>query len=301
MGSRKSTAMRTIDVARRSGYSVQQVRNLERDGVLPPAARTAAGYRVYAEVHVRSALAYRSLAAGTGPVEAGRIVRAAHGYPASDLLALLDAAHARLHTERRELGLAREAAEAIAAEPVGDVRPADSMGVSELAAALGVRPSTLRHWDAEGLVVPGRTSPGGARRYSPADARDARIVHQLRMAGYRVAPLRTLMPELRRAHRWDEVAAALAARDASIDARSAALFEGAAALGALLRSARTPGTGPSGAWSADTAPEDTDVSGTGAADPEPSGAEPGPAGPHSGASARGRNPTANSTPPSYSD
>lgn len=291
MGSRKSTAMRTVDVARRSGYSVQQVRNLERDGVLPPAARTASGYRVYAEVHVCSALAYRALAAGTGPVEAGRIVRAAHGYPASDLLALLDAAHARLHTERRELGLAREAAEAIAAEPVGDVRPADSMGVSELAAALGVRPSTLRHWDAEGLVVPGRTSPGGARRYSPADARDARIVHQLRMAGYRVAPLRTLVPQLRRAHRWDEVTAALAARDASIDARSAALLEGAAALGALLRSARV----------SDTAPGDTDVSGTGAEDPEPPGAEPGPAGPHSGASARGRNPTANSTPPSYSD
>ncbi|QUX29005.1 MerR family DNA-binding transcriptional regulator [Nocardiopsis akebiae] len=286
MESRNSTALRTIDVARRSGYSVQQVRNLERDGVLPPAARTASGYRVYAEAHVCSALAYRALAAGTGPVEAGRIVRAAHGYPASDPLALLDAAHARLHTERRELGLAREAAEAIAAEPVGDVRPADSMGVSELAAALGVRPSTLRHWDAEGLVVPGRTSPGGARRYSPADARDARIVHQLRMAGYRVAPLRTLMPQLRRAHRWGEVRAALAARDASIDARSAALLEGAAALGALLRSARPPDTGASGA---------------GAAGPVRSDAEPGSAGPHSGASARGRNPTANSTPPSYSD
>ncbi len=266
MRSRKSAAMRTVDVARRSGYSVQQVRDLERDGVLPPAARTAAGYRVYAEVHVRSALAYRALAAGAGPVEARRILRAAHGYPASDLLALLDAAHARLHTERRELGLAREAAEAIAAEPVGDVRPADSMGVSELADALGVRPSTLRHWDAEGLVVPGRASPGGTRRYSPADARDARIVHQLRMAGYRIAPLRALMPELRRARRWDEVMAALAARDASVDARSAALLEGAAALGALLGSARSP---------------DAD--------------------PHSGASARGRIPMANSTPPSHSD
>ncbi|MEU1897972.1 MerR family transcriptional regulator [Nocardiopsis dassonvillei] len=301
MGSRNSTAMRTVDVARRSGYSVQQVRNLERDGVLPPAARTASGYRVYTEAHVCSALAYRALAAGTGPVEAGRIVRAAHGYPASDLLALLDAAHARLHTERRELALARQAAEAIAAEPVGDVRPADSMGVSELAAALGVRPSTLRHWDAEGLVVPGRTSPGGTRRYSPADARDARIVHQLRMAGYRIAPLRSLMPQLRRAHRWDEVMAALAARDASIDARSAALLEGAAALGALLRSARTPGTGPTGAGPADTEPAVADTPGTGARDPGPSGAGPESPGPHSGASDRGRSPTANSTPPSYSD
>ncbi|OLT33114.1 transcriptional regulator [Actinomadura sp. CNU-125] len=225
MESRNS--LRTVEVARRAGYSVQQVRNLERDGVLPPAARKPSGYRVYGEVHVRAALAYRALAAGTGPVEAKRIMRAAHAAP-SELLALLDAAHARLHTERLQVARARTAAEAIAAEPVGDVRPSDSMGVSELADALGVRPSTLRHWDAEGLVVPHRVA--GTRRYSPGDVRTARIVHQLRTAGYRIGVLRDLVPDLR----GGEVMAALAARDASIDARSAALLRAAAEL-SLLR------------------------------------------------------------------
>jgi hypothetical protein len=43
------------------------------------------------------------------------------------------------------------------------------------------------------------------------------------------------MPELRRARRWDEVMTTLAARDTSIDARSTALLEGAAALSALPR------------------------------------------------------------------
>lgn len=223
--------MRTVDVARRTGYSVQQVRNLERDGVLPPAARTASGYRVYDETHVRSALAYRALAAGAGPVEAKQIMRAAHRYPDSDLLALLDAAHARLHIERRELRLAEEAARAIADEPIDDIRPADSMGISELATALGVRPSTLRHWDAEGLVVPRRAATREPRRYSPSDVRDARIVHQLRRAGYRIDPLRALLPRLRHANRRGELMTALAARDAGIDARSAALLEAAALIG----------------------------------------------------------------------
>lgn len=234
MRSRKLPGMRTVDVARRAGYSVQQVRNLERDGVLPPATRTPAGYRIYTKQHVRSVLAYRALAAGTGPVQAKNIMRAAHRYPASGLLALLDAAHARLDTERRELELATEAAQTIAAEPIEDVRPADSMSISELAAALGVRPSALRHWDAEGLVVPRRVPGRGMRRYSPDDVRDARIVHQLRMAGYRIAPLRVLMPQLRRPHRWEEVMATLAARDASIDARSRALLDGAAELSAVI-------------------------------------------------------------------
>ncbi|HEU5031302.1 MAG TPA: MerR family transcriptional regulator [Spirillospora sp.] len=233
MASLKS-ALRTVDVARRAGCSVQQVRNLERDGVLPPAPRTASGYRRYTETHVRSAVAYRAFAAGTGPAEAKRIMRAAHAHPGSGLLGLLDAAHARLAAERRDLALAREAAAAITAEPIGDVRPSDAMTVSELAAALGVRASTLRHWDAEGLVVPARTAPRGTRRYSPADVRDARIVHQLRLAGHRIAPLQALMPELRRARRWDDLTSALAARDADIDTRSRSLVRAAAALDSLL-------------------------------------------------------------------
>lgn len=237
----KSSAMRTVDVARRAGCSVQQVRNLERDGVLPAAARTAAGYRVYREVHLHSAFAYRALAAGTGPVEAKRMLRAVHQGPVSEVLARLDAAHARLDRERTDLALAQEAAEAISAEPVEDVRPSDAMSVSALAAALGVRPSTLRHWDAEGLVVPDRVPPRGTRRYSPAQARDARIVHQLRSAGYRIDPLRALMPVLRRGHGPEDVRAALAARDASIAARSRALFDSGIALGAVLAAAAQDG------------------------------------------------------------
>ncbi|WP_188988434.1 MerR family transcriptional regulator [Saccharopolyspora thermophila] len=226
--------MRTVDVARRAGYSVQQVRNLEREGVLPPAARTAAGYRVYGEIHLKSALAYRALAAGVGPAEAKKIVRAAHECPISKVLALLDAAHACLDAERAELARAKEAAHAISAEPIEDVRASDAMSVSELAAALGVRPSTLRHWDAEELVVPDRDPARGTRRYTPDQVRDARIVHQLRKAGYRIEPLRALMPELRRAGRLDDVTSALAARDATITARSRALLDGAAALSAVL-------------------------------------------------------------------
>ncbi|RMI32468.1 MerR family transcriptional regulator [Actinomadura harenae] len=224
--------MRTSAVAERAGYSVQQIRNLERDGVLPPAARTTSGYRCYGEVHMRSALAYRALAAAVGPVEAKEIVRAVHRTPITAMLALLDAAHARLDGERRALREARAAVAAIADEPIADVRASDAMTVSELAAALGVRTSTLRHWDSEGLVVPGRAA--GARRYAPSHVRDARIVHQLRAAGYRIGPLRDLMPALRGGRRLEDVASALAARDADVTFRSRALLDGAAALSALL-------------------------------------------------------------------
>jgi DNA-binding transcriptional MerR regulator len=236
-------ALRTVDVARRAGCSVQQVRDLEADGVLPPVARTASGHRSWTEAHVQAALAYRAVAAAIGPVEARRLLRAAHDGPLPQLLALLDAAHARLHAERRDVALAEEAAAAIAAEPIDEPRPSDAMGIAELAGALGVRTSTLRHWDAEGLVVP-RRSAAGARSYAPGDVRVARIVAQLRRAGYGIGPLRALVPELRRGRRWDEVGTTLAARAADVDARSRALLRGAALLDALLARRHPPGPPP---------------------------------------------------------
>ncbi|WP_328397338.1 MerR family transcriptional regulator [Nocardia sp. NBC_00416] len=234
MESRNSAVLRTADVARRTGYSVQQVRNLERDGVLPPAPRTAAGYRRYDDTHLRAARAYRALAAGTDPVSAKQMMRAVQGHDLRRLYALLDAAHAALDRERRDLEFARAAAREIADEPLGDVRAADAMSISELSRALGVRPSTLRYWDSVGLVVPRRTTGREARRYTPDDVRAARLVHQLRLAGYGIEPLRALLPQLRGLRRWDEVAAALTARDIRIDTRSRALLAGAAALHALL-------------------------------------------------------------------
>lgn len=230
--SRKSS-LRTVDVARQAGYSVQQIRDLEHDGVLPPAERTSAGYRAYTGRHVQAALAYKALAAGAGPMEARRLMRTAHSDTAA-LLAQLDDVHARLTVERRELALAREAAGAIAVEPIDVPRPSDWMTISELSAALGIRPSTLRHWDAEGLVTPRRSAARATRSYSPADVRDARIVHQLRRAGYRIAPLRALVPRFRDAGRRDDVLTVLTSRAADIDRRSRALLRGAAVLDELL-------------------------------------------------------------------
>ncbi|MFI5716886.1 MerR family transcriptional regulator [Nocardia sp. NPDC051750] len=234
MKSRNSAGLRTAELARRTGYSVQQLRNLERDGVLPAAPRTPAGYRTYGESHVWSARAYREFAAGTDPATAKTILRAAHSGDISRLFALLDSAHARLDRERRDLDAARAAARAIADEPLGDIGPGDAMSISELSRALGVRASTLRHWDAAGLVVPHRRTGREARRYTPDDVRAARLVHQLRLAGYGIEPLRQLVPQLRGWRRWDDLAAALTARATRIDARSGSLLGGTAALNTLL-------------------------------------------------------------------
>ena len=56
-----------------------------------------------------------------------------------------------------------------------------------------------------GLLAPARTAHL-ARRYSPMDVRDARLVLRLREAGQRIAPPGDLLPALNDSRDWDEFA-----------------------------------------------------------------------------------------------
>lgn len=174
-GPSRHESMRTIDVARRVGCSVQHLRDLEREGVVPRADRAPSGYRSWQEMHVHSVVAYRELAHGVGPMPAKVLLQALHHEPPAVFLALLDDAHATLARERRDLRLAREAVAAIAAEPLTAPRPSDTMTITELAGALGTTPASLRHWQAEGLLAAGRAGRGRTRTYSPVQVRAGRL------------------------------------------------------------------------------------------------------------------------------
>jgi DNA-binding transcriptional MerR regulator len=243
--------LRTVDVARRVGCSVQHLRDLEREGVLPAAERTSSGYRSWGQVHVLAAIAYRELAQGVGPARAGELLRALHAQPLTVFLAGLDDAHADLARQRRGLRLAREAVAAIAAEPLTAPEPSDSMTITELTEALGLTPATLRHWEAQGLLAPARAGHGRVRTYTPAQVRDARVVHQLRTAGYGIPQLREVLHLLSSTRRADDALdAGLGARDRQLTQRSHGLLRAAAAVHALTALHRAaedtgPEAGPS--------------------------------------------------------
>ncbi len=92
----------------------------------------------------------------------------------------------------------REAAEeqiAVAPGPASALAEAElTLAIGEAASAAGVTPGTLRRWEIEGLVAPGRTK-GGHRVYRPSDIERARQVAQLRADGLNaVAIARELGP-----------------------------------------------------------------------------------------------------------
>jgi DNA-binding transcriptional MerR regulator len=228
--------LRTSDVARASGYSLQQVRDLERLGVIPPAARSPNHYRSYSAIHVHALGAYRGLAGAIGAVAARQLLTEVRGQPIAEAAAAITAVHVRLASERDETLRAQSAVRAIRAEAtVSDrERADDAMTITELAAALGVRASTLRFWEQEGLVTPDRVTSLRARRYGVAAIREARIVAALRSSGYGIPAVLGIMASLRGLGGITEAEQILQRRLDQIAARSVALLRAGADLAAVV-------------------------------------------------------------------
>lgn len=228
----------TAAVAAASGYSVQQVRDLEAQGVIAPAVRAANGYRRFGDDHVRDLHAYRELVAAVGPVAARRALQEVRRLPAGAATELVGRLHAGLVAEREQALAARAALTAISAEPATDAPPvpADTLTITELARALGVKASTLRFWEQAGLFAPERvaTRAGTARRYPVPAVREARITAALRAGGYRIPDVRRAIAAVRE---LDDVSDSVAALDARLDAiagRVLALLRAGARLAEII-------------------------------------------------------------------
>lgn len=235
------TLMTTATVAAQAGYSAQHVRDLEGLGVIHAAARSPSGYRLFSAEHVHELRAYRDLAYALGPVEARRTMRDLRSQPAGHAAAMLCGLHARLDSEREQALTARRALEAIPAEATTDAPPVagDSMTITELSQALGVRPSTLRFWEKAGLVAPDRiaTRAGTARRYSVAAIREARITRALRAGGYRIPDVQKAIAAVRALDDTSDTVAALDARLETIARRMLALLRTGSRLAELIAEA----------------------------------------------------------------
>ncbi|WP_226533991.1 MerR family transcriptional regulator [Microbacterium paraoxydans] len=225
--------LNTAMLGRRVGYSTQQVRDLERLGVLPTAERGANGYRRYGPCHETALRAYRAMAAAIGPVPARRLMPRLIDASSEEAAEQIDLLHADLAQERSRVREALRGLEVARQEADDDFDPDDVMVIGELAQALGIRPSALRHWEREGLVHPLR-GVASARRYGSAAITEARIVAALRAGGYGIREIARILDQVRAHDRTGEVEGMLAERLATLTRRSVELLAAAGQLHDLL-------------------------------------------------------------------
>src|SRR5438067_10547146 len=93
-------SLRTIDLAKAAGISVQQVRNYEALGLLPQASRSKSGYRLYTQHHLAALKTARSLVGGYGWQRMPAIMQALHRGDLSAALASIDSCPAAIPSKR---------------------------------------------------------------------------------------------------------------------------------------------------------------------------------------------------------
>ncbi|NIH86188.1 MerR family DNA-binding transcriptional regulator [Amycolatopsis granulosa] len=224
-------------LAREHGISAQAVRNYERDGFLPAAARTPSGYRIYTEVHAAALRAFLALVRAGGHAMAGQIMIAVNEGRLDHALTLVDRGHAQLLRDRETLDSVRRAIGDLTGAPATTEGPARTIG--ELARRLRVTPATLRKWEEAGIVAPTRDPATGYRRYHAADVRDAELAHLLRRGGYLLEHIAPVVRQVRAAGGTEALSGALAAWQAKLTAQGVAMLDAAAHLSGYLRVAPT--------------------------------------------------------------
>jgi DNA-binding transcriptional MerR regulator len=236
--------LRPVDLAQAVGVSAQQIRNYEDAGVLPPVPRSASGYRQFSERHLDALVTYRALVPGYGVVAARSIMRLVQDGDVPGALALVDAEHAALHDQRRQLRETAAALESVAAGagPTASAAapPGSRARVGEVARRLGVRPSALRTWEAAGLLTPSREPGTSYRSYTAEDVRDAQLVNLLRQSRYGLAQVGQVLGELRRTGSTDVLRAVVAQRQEQLTARALAMLDGGGRLFAYLTATAEP-------------------------------------------------------------
>jgi DNA-binding transcriptional MerR regulator len=265
----EASIRRPIDLARAHGLSAQAVRNYESEGVLPPAERTASGYRRYTEVHEAALRAYLALIAAHGYATSGTIMRAVNDGSLDAALQAIDASHAQLSRDRETLNAVSAAigeltspppasnatgpltqppsasnATESPARPRSVDEPGGGLPISALAHRLRLKPATLRKWERAGILTPVRDPVTHYRVYSSDDVRDADLAHLLRRGGYPLAHIATVLRHVREAGGANALADSLHDWRERLTARGRAMLTAAARLAEYLEvSPRAAGCG----------------------------------------------------------
>ena len=190
--------LRTSDLAKAAGISVQQVRNYEAMGLLPSAERSKSGYRLYTQQHLAALKTARSLVGGYGWQRTPAIMQALHRGELSAALALIDTHHAGLASKRLQVEQTLAALFALAAQstPLPGTHHPQRFRVGEAAKQVGVRVSALHFWEQQGLLHPLRDRSSRYRLYDEQQMRRLRVVVLLRDAGYDFNVILSVLDEL---------------------------------------------------------------------------------------------------------
>ena len=190
----------TSEIARLLGIHPNTVRLYEAWQLIPRAQRKANGYRVFTEVHLAQLRLVR-VAFRTEVLQNGlrkKMVEAVKASAQGDYYRALQLAEAYRRQVGEEITNAAEAIRVARRIHAGATRHEDlCLTRREIAARLGVSLDTLRNWERNGLLRPGRMQ-NGLRVYDGGDLDRLMMIRALRCASYSLEAILRMLTALER-------------------------------------------------------------------------------------------------------
>lgn len=185
----------TKDLAQAVGVSPQLVRNYEAWGIIPSAERSAKGYRLYKQRHLQALQTVRGMVKGYGWQTSAEIMHCYHQGQSDQAFDRINRRHAAIHREREQIEQMLVGLRAVT-EQLEQGAPSSSfkkLTIGQAAQLLGVRVSTLRFWELQGLVQPHRIKQNGYRLYDQEQFQRLKVVAILRQSHYGIEQVRAVL------------------------------------------------------------------------------------------------------------
>ncbi|USB33507.1 MerR family transcriptional regulator [Paenibacillus sp. YPG26] len=176
-------SFRSKELAEKYGLSASTLRNYEAKGLLPPAERSAGGYRIYTERHEAYLACIHAMAAAFGIEITGGVMHCLRRNELGEALWIVRDREVKFHQEKEKLD-----------QLIGELRLYSEGGqaydlnqqfsIHEASRRTGAPKSAIRYWEECGLLTTDRNPENRYRLYGEAHLFKIGLIQTLQSALY---------------------------------------------------------------------------------------------------------------------
>lgn len=188
--------LRPIDISRKLDVGTSALRHYEEWGIVPPAKRKSNGYRVYTKEHEAYFQCIRAMYHGFGMAAVRKIMPMVQEHKFTKALWEVNRVQASLFQRKEQATKALEILKPENMQSFLDRRSKKWYTIGEVDKEIEVPASTLRHWEKEGLIKPGRHPESGYRVYDREDIRRLLIIRTVQPSLYFLDSVREVLEKI---------------------------------------------------------------------------------------------------------
>lgn len=183
-------------IAKKLNVSTTTLRRYEDQGLVPEVPRTASNRRCYTAIHDQAFITIRALLQGYEIPVVYDVMRKIKARQIEYALWTINQEQHNTQAEKLRLEEVLSMFRNADLSKYKDLEVTNAMTIGEVAEMAGVKPSAIRHWEQEGLIVSNRNQNNGYRVYTVTELRKIILISSLRKTVYFIENMKQLLNEI---------------------------------------------------------------------------------------------------------